>query len=72
MSVGIYNADGTTWHGGAGTQERELTDQYQRWSREVVFERPYASNLLEQIARSYDRDANWWVTQDCVLQRLGY
>ena len=71
MFAGIRNAHEETPHGEGDTQVRELADQYRRWSREIAFDHPYTSNLLEQIARNYDDEAKWWFTEASVRQRLG-
>ncbi len=70
MLIGIRNARGATLREEGGTQERELAEQYRRWSREVTFEHPFTATMLEQIAASYDHDAQWWDNQDSVRQRL--
>lgn len=70
MDVGIRNSRGATLRGEGGSQERELAEKYRSWSRQIAFEHPFTSNLLEEIARSYERDAQWWDTRDSVSQRL--
>ena len=70
MSIGIRNSRGATWRGEGGEQERQLADQFRRWSEKVAFEYPYTSGLLEQIARSYDSEMEWWDTQASLRQRL--
>ncbi len=72
MLVGIHNARGATWRDEGGAQERELAEQYRRWSREVAFEYPFTANMLDQIATSYDSDAKWWDNRDSVRRRLEY
>ena len=70
MNTGVYNARGAVWRAEGSAQERELAAKYRSWSREIAFEFPFTSNLLEEIARSYDRDAQWWDTEASVRQRL--
>ena len=70
MRIGIRNARGVTMRGKGGDQERELAEQYRNWSREVAFEHPFTASMLEQIAASYDDEANFWDNEDSVRQRL--
>lgn len=72
MSVGVYNSRGPTWRGEGGEQERELAEKYRNWSRQLAFEYPYVSKLVEQIARSYDYDAKRWDTEESIRKRIGY
>ena len=62
MSIGIYNAGGASISMGDGGEERNLASKYRNWSRQLAFEYPYVADLLEKIARSYDRDADYWAT----------
>jgi len=70
MNTGIRNSRGVFWRGEGGAQDLELAAKYRNWSREIAFEYPFTSNLLEQIARSYDHDAHWWDTHASVRERL--
>lgn len=72
MLIGKCNARGATWRGEGGAQERELAEQYRRWSREVAFEHPFIANMLEQVAASYDEEAKYWDNESNVRQRLGH
>ena len=72
MLVGILNARGATFRDEGGKQERQLAEQYRRWSQEVAFEHPFTASMLEQIAASYDQDAKWWDNQESVRDRLGH
>ena len=72
MAIGLYNSRGATWRGEGGEQERELAAKYRGWAKEVAFEFPFTSRLLERIARSYDRDAEWHDTDASVRKRLTY
>jgi addiction module HigA family antidote len=72
MAIGVYNARGAHWRGEGGTQERELAAKYRGWSKEVAFESPFVSQLLEQIAHGYDRDAEWHDTDSNVRKRITY
>lgn len=70
MVVGIRNARGGTWRGEGGAQERALAEKYRSWAREVAFEHPFTASMLEQVAASYDHEANWWDNEEGVRRRL--
>lgn len=57
ISIGIYNARGAHFREEGGKQERELAAKYRQWAKQLAFEAPFSSRVLDQIARSYDRDA---------------
>lgn len=70
MAVGLYNQRGAHWRDVDGRQERELAAKYRDWSKRTAVEWPFTSQLLEQIARSYDRDAQWHDTDANLRKRL--
>ena len=70
MSIGIRNSRGVTFRGEGGEQERKLADQFRSWSEKIDFVYPYTSDLLEQIACSYDSEMEWWDTRASVLRHL--
>ena len=70
MEVGIRNSRGAMYRDEDGEQERQLAERYRRWSSKIAFEYPYTSNLLEQIARSYDSEGEWWDKRASVRRRL--
>ncbi len=72
MAVGLYNQRGAHWRGEGGAEERELAAKYRGWSKQVAFESPFTSRLLERIARSYDHDAEWHDTDANLRKRLPY
>jgi addiction module HigA family antidote len=57
VSIGRFNARGFHSRGieDGGRQERALAAQYRNWSRQLAFEYPYVSDVLEQIATRYDQ-----------------
>ena len=72
MSIGVRNARGVTTRGlgDGGDQERDLAAKYRNWSKKLSFEYPYvAKNLLEEIARQYDYDAQRWDTTGEIEKR---
>jgi hypothetical protein len=70
MAVGLYNQRGAHWRGAGGAQERELSARYRGWSRQIAFDSPFTSRLLERIASTYDRDAVWHDTDANLRKRL--
>ena len=70
FAIGVYNARGAQWRGEGGEQERALSAMYRDWSRRRAVEYPYVGSVLERIARSYDRDAEWHDSDAQVRKRL--
>jgi hypothetical protein len=44
--------------------------QYRGWAKAVAFQYPFTAKLLEEMARSYDREAVWHDTEFNVRNRL--
>jgi addiction module HigA family antidote len=72
MAIGLYNQRGAHFRTPGGDAERELSAKYRGWSKQVALERPFTSRLLEQIARTYDHDAEWHDTDANLRKRLPY
>jgi hypothetical protein len=53
-----------------GKQERELAAMYRAWSKLTAVDWPFTSRLLERIAQSYERDAEWHDTDANLRRRL--
>jgi addiction module HigA family antidote len=70
MAIGLYNQRGAHWRDIDGRQERDLAAQYRGWSKQTAVEWPFTSRLLEQIAKSYDYDAEWHDTNAILRKRL--
>ena len=70
FSVGVHNSRGAHWRGEGGAQERELAAKYRGWSQKLAFEYPYVASVLEEIAASYDREAEWHDSEAKVSKRL--
>lgn len=68
--IGVYNARGAHCRAEGGSQERELAAKYRAWAQALAFEYPYVSDVVEGIARSYDRDAEWHDSEASVRKRL--
>ena len=70
MTVGLYNQRGAHFRGPGGDQERDLAAKYRGWSRQLAFDSPFTSQLLERIAKGYDFDAEWHDTDANVRKRI--
>jgi len=72
MPIGLYNSRGVQWRGPGGQQERDLAAQYRDWSKTVAVNSPFTSRLLEDIAKGYDRNAEWHDTEADIRKRPPY
>lgn len=72
MAIGLYNQRGAHFRDVGGKKERELSAKYRGWSKQIAFESPFTSRLLERLAQSYDRDAEWHDTEANLRKRLPY
>ena len=70
FSIGVRNSRGAHWRAEGGAQERELSAKYRGWSQKLAFEYPYVASVLEEIATSYDREAEWHDSEAKVSKRL--
>jgi addiction module HigA family antidote len=70
FAVGVYNARGVHMRVEGGAQERVLAARYRTWAQERAIDFPYVSSVLESIAQSYDRDAEWHDSEAKVRERL--
>lgn len=68
--IGVHNSRGAHWRGEGGGQERDLAAKYRGWSQKLAFEYPYVARVLEDIAASYDREAEWHDSEAKVSKRL--
>ncbi|MXY64662.1 MAG: HigA family addiction module antidote protein [Gammaproteobacteria bacterium] len=68
--MGILNNREFTSRGEGGAQDHQLAEKFRTWSRELAFDHPFTSRMLEKISDSYDHDARWWDTRDRVRERL--
>lgn len=57
MSLATYNGRGAVWRGEGGQQERDLAASYRRYSSALAYSHPFVSQMLQQIAEFYERDA---------------
>lgn len=77
MIKGMYiekgNSRGVTSRslGDGGTQEWEIVKQYQKWSRQIAINHPFvADELLGQLAKSYQNEAEMWDNEDRLNMHL--
>src|SRR3546814_10470758 len=70
MEIGLHNSRGATWRGPGGGQERNLASKYRAFSRQMQVDYPITSRMLEQVAQSYDGQAEWHDTDEAVRKRL--
>ena len=70
MMIGKQNARGPVWRGRGGDQERKIAENYLEASAAVATEYPFTARLLNELARSYDRDAAWHDDRALVEKRL--
>ncbi len=68
--IGVVNARGAHVRAEGGEQERELALKYRAWAERLHFEYPYVAGVLENIAASYEREAQWHDTEANVTKRL--
>lgn len=57
MSLATYNGRGVTWRVEGGQQERDLAASYERHASALAYSHPFVSQMLQQIAEFYQRDA---------------
>ncbi len=55
----IRNSRGWHWRGASGDQERELAAEYRTLAAGHHFSHPFVGAVLERIAESYAREAEW-------------
>ncbi len=70
--VGVLNSRGAVWRGEGGGQERELAARCRGWARPLAFRSPFVSQVLERIAKSYDRNATYWDSEAARWQRMEF
>src|SRR5574341_714262 len=70
--IGVKNSRGAVWRGSGGDQERVLAGKYRNWSRQLAFDYPFVSQLLEAIASSYDSEARVYDSEEAVSRRIDH
>jgi hypothetical protein len=72
FEIGTRNSRGAHWRGEGGAEEREFAAKFGNWARQLKFEFPYVASVLESIAASYDREAEWHDSDARVRKWLRY
>jgi len=72
MLISVHNSRGAMWRGAGGEQERDLATKYRGWAKDLAFDSPAVSQMLEQIAQSFEQDARWHDNRESLRRRLAY
>lgn len=68
--VAERNSRGVVWRGEGGNQERELAARYRSTAQSLAYTFPFVSTMIENIAASYETQAQWEDTDAQVRSRL--
>jgi hypothetical protein len=69
--TGLYNSRGVVCRGEGGAQERVLAEKYRSWANALQYSHPFvASQLLMDMVRTYEHEANREDTQAGIRRRL--
>ncbi|MBB6465849.1 hypothetical protein HNQ96_001707 [Aminobacter lissarensis] len=68
--IGVHNSRGVHWRGDGGEQERALAAKYRARAERLHFDYPYMGGVLEDIATSYEREANRQDSEAKITKRL--
>jgi addiction module HigA family antidote len=71
IGMGITNSRGPVW-GADGKAEEELAVTYNNWATQTAFEYPYVSQMLRDVAKSFERHAEWMQSKQNIEEKLGY
>ena len=70
VDMGIHNSRGVHFKIEGGTEERDLSNLYRNWSKQLTNSHPFVASLLDQIASGFDRQAVWEDSNSSVRRRL--
>lgn len=70
MSIGRYNIRGLVSRGAGGEKERAIAETYISWSKQLLSKYPFTAQLLDEMARMYEHDADRHDTDAKVRKRL--
>jgi plasmid maintenance system antidote protein VapI len=70
MEVGLHNNRGAVWRGPGGAQERALVDKYRGFAQRLRAGYPVTARLLQNIANTYEGQAEWHDTDEAIRKRL--
>lgn len=72
FQIGRHNLRGVHERAEGGTQERELSQQYEEWAKTCDYSYPKVATALRGLADDYKRDALWHDRDAAVQRRIGY
>ena len=67
--IGTLNSRGVVNRGEGGKQEHELAAKYRAWAEHLRFGYPFVGRILEDIAVSYEHEAEMWDSEAVVRKR---
>ena len=71
FKIGVSNDRGASGYVvTGGNEERELAEKYRVRARRLSFKFPFVATLVEDIAKSYEADAEFWETRAEIDQRF--
>lgn len=70
FQTGVYNSRGVHSRGEGGEQERVLAAKYRGWALQLQYDYPFVGQTLEQLARTYDREAAKEDSEAMIRKRL--
>ena len=68
--TGVYNSRGVHSRERGGKQEHELAKKYRNWASTLRFDYPFVGGVLDDIAATYEWDANREDSEDKLDMRL--
>lgn len=70
IDMGIINSRGAVW-GADGKAETDLAATYITWAAQTAFDYPFVSQMLRDIAQSFERHADWMRSKEAIEEKLG-
>ncbi|MYF71650.1 MAG: hypothetical protein F4181_17565 [Proteobacteria bacterium] len=72
FQIGRHNLRGVHERAEGGSQERELSQQYEQWAKACDYSYPKVATALRGLADDYKMDARWHDRDAAVQRRIGY
>jgi hypothetical protein len=72
MYIGRHNVRGAHFRSRDGADEHTLASRYRAWAKAAAFHYPFTATFLEEMAKSYDHEAEWHDNEANVRKRLTY
>lgn len=70
MQLGIHNSSGAEFHTVDSSRERSQAENYSGMASKIMNKHPFTAKMLRDIARMYERDAEYWDEDARVNKRL--